>query len=156
MQLKSLRKQRGLSQSEAAEALGISLRAYQNYEYEQREPNIEMINRLADFYHVTTDYLLGRESKEETVVDALAYEFDMSLLEKKIVNGYLTLPKEQRKNVMDFIVKMVEETHDEAVAHNAELEKGKSPPEVDIEAAAKAAWEQSGRITEMLKTRNKV
>ncbi len=57
--IKELRKQKGLSQEQVANSLGISMREYQNYEYGQREPNIEMINKLADFYHVSTDYLLG-------------------------------------------------------------------------------------------------
>ena len=56
MNLKELRNMKNLSQSQAADALGISLRTYQNYEYGQREPNIEMIFKLADFYGATTDY----------------------------------------------------------------------------------------------------
>ena len=49
MKLKELRKTKGISQDEVANALGITLRTYQNYEYGQREPNIEMINKIADF-----------------------------------------------------------------------------------------------------------
>ncbi|MCL2853538.1 MAG: helix-turn-helix domain-containing protein [Defluviitaleaceae bacterium] len=43
-----------------AEYLGIVERAYQMYEYGKREPNHETTIKLADFFEVSTDYLLGR------------------------------------------------------------------------------------------------
>lgn len=55
--LKQLREQHGLSQAKLAEQLQIRKGTYVTYEYGTREPNIETINKLADFYHVTTDYL---------------------------------------------------------------------------------------------------
>lgn len=61
MRLKDLRKSKGISQEQAAHDLGLSLRGYQNYEYGLREPNIEMILKLAEYYNVTTDYLLEKE-----------------------------------------------------------------------------------------------
>ena len=114
MNLKELRKKRNLSQMQVAEALGISLRAYQNYEYNQREPNIEMINKLADYFNVTVDKLLDRNTKEQDAIDELATEFDMSALEKKIVDNYLSLPKSMRGDLMEFLRKMVKEVQDES------------------------------------------
>lgn len=64
MNLKEIRKSKGISQEQAATDLGLSLRAYQNYEYGQREPNISMIIKIADYYGVTTDYLLGHEPEQ--------------------------------------------------------------------------------------------
>ena len=57
MKLKELRKNKGVSQEEVANALGVSFRAYQNYEYGQREPNIEMLNKIADYFGTSVDYL---------------------------------------------------------------------------------------------------
>lgn len=114
MNLKELRKKKNLSQSQVAEALGISLRAYQNYEYNQREPNIEMLNKLADYFDVTVDKLLGRNTKEQDAIDELATEFNMSALEKKIVDNYLSLPKAMRGDLMDFLSKTVKEVQDES------------------------------------------
>lgn len=107
MRLKDLRKAKGISQDQAANALGISLRAYQNYEYGQREPNIEMIFKLADFYGVSTDYLLGRDTGEPETLDKLAGEFNMTALEREILNGYLALPKDMRGDLMEFLQKSV-------------------------------------------------
>lgn len=59
-QLKSARKTANKTQKEVALYLGIAERAYQNYEYGNREPNLETLSKLADFFNVSTDYLLGR------------------------------------------------------------------------------------------------
>lgn len=113
MNLKELRNMKNLSQSQAADALGISLRTYQNYEYGQREPNIEMIFKLADFYGVTTDYLLGRDAGEPEPIDQLAGQFNMTALEKKILDNYLSLPEHMRDDLMEFLRKSVQEVQNE-------------------------------------------
>ena len=96
MRLKEIRKSKNISQEQAANSLGISVRAYQNYEYEQREPNIEMINKLADFYGVTTDYLLGREPLPNPLA---ACEKD----EAAVIEKYLSLPSEARKCTLNVL-----------------------------------------------------
>lgn len=63
--LLSLRKSKGCSQAEVAQYLDITTAAYQNYEAGRREVNYINLNKLADFYGVTTDYLLGRESPND-------------------------------------------------------------------------------------------
>lgn len=59
--MKELRENAGLTMEKTAKSLGIPKGTYASYEYGQREPNIEMINKIADFYQVTSDYLLGRD-----------------------------------------------------------------------------------------------
>ncbi len=114
MKLKELRKSKGVSQEEAANALGVSFRAYQNYEYEQREPNIEMLNKMADYFGTSVDKLLGRENKEQTALDELVGQFNMDLLEKKIVENYFALPKKMRGDLMTFLEKSVKEVTEES------------------------------------------
>lgn len=63
--LKRLRKERGLRQIDVANVLGITVSAYGNYELEQRKPDIDTLNKLADFFGVSVDYLLGRETTAE-------------------------------------------------------------------------------------------
>lgn len=63
--LKETRKSRGKTQAETAEYLGFkSVRGYQMYEEGKNEPNLARLAALADFFDVTTDYLLGRTDKE--------------------------------------------------------------------------------------------
>ena len=63
--LKEARKKRGLKQSDVAEHLGIAVRSYQYYEAGRRRPEYERLIALADYFDVTTDYLLGRTDKEK-------------------------------------------------------------------------------------------
>lgn len=61
--IKSLREAKGLSMAKVAAALALPKGTYASYEYGHREPGIEVLLKLADFYGVTVDYLLGREPK---------------------------------------------------------------------------------------------
>jgi len=60
--VKELRKAKGVTQRAIAEVLGITEQAYQKYEYGKREPNHKNTIKLADFFDVTVDYLLGRDN----------------------------------------------------------------------------------------------
>ena len=64
--LKPLRKGKGLTQAKMAELLGCTSRHYQKIEYGTINLPTTTLIFLADYFGVTTDYLLGREGKEET------------------------------------------------------------------------------------------
>ena len=53
-----LRKNKGLHQKDVAKSVGISIATYQRYEYAERLPNLKIIIALANFFSVSTDYLL--------------------------------------------------------------------------------------------------
>ena len=57
----SLRKAKKLTQEDVARYLNISRQAYCRYENDQREPSLDTLCKLADFYEESTDSLLGRE-----------------------------------------------------------------------------------------------
>ena len=83
MRLRDLRKQKKLNQTEIAEFLKVSQRAYSGYELETSEPNIETLKKLADYYNVSLDYLCGRD-----------YSNDLGYLnpqEKEFLKTYLQL-----------------------------------------------------------------
>lgn len=61
--LKMLRLQHGLTQQELAEKLGISAVTISGYELGRREPSIEILERIADCFGVSVDYLLGRTNE---------------------------------------------------------------------------------------------
>lgn len=112
-QLTIIRKQRNLTMKEVSESVGVSLSAYQKYENGTRDVSTETLSKLSDFYGVTTDYLLGRETGEPEPIDQLASEFNMTALEKKILDNYLSLPKNMRADLMEFLHKSVKEVQDE-------------------------------------------
>lgn len=59
--LRDLREDKDMKQKEIAAILGIDQRVYSNYETGKRDIPLRHLIALADFYHVTTDYLLGRK-----------------------------------------------------------------------------------------------
>ena len=61
--LKELRLRRNLRQEDVARELGISTRSYCRYEYGEREPTASLLVRIADFYDVTLDDLVGRADR---------------------------------------------------------------------------------------------
>lgn len=60
MRLKELRESKGLTQKEVAEIIGYSEISYGRYENGKREPDISTLCKLAEYFNVTVDYLIGR------------------------------------------------------------------------------------------------
>ena len=58
--IRDLREDRDLKQRQLAEYLSCSQQVYSNYELGQRDIPTDVLIRLADFYHVSIDYLLGQ------------------------------------------------------------------------------------------------
>ena len=116
--LKALREASGESMSEAADALNIAKSTYASYEYGKREPNIEMLTKIANHYNVTVDYLLGREPAPpapDDPIETLSRELNLNLYEKAIVTAYLAMDTKSRTD----LVKMVQTVAD-AVQSGAE------------------------------------
>ncbi|HPG91857.1 MAG TPA: helix-turn-helix transcriptional regulator [Clostridia bacterium] len=57
--LRELRIQSGYTQKQLAEILGIRQQSYVRYEYGTSEPSLENLRKLAEFYSVSSDYILG-------------------------------------------------------------------------------------------------
>lgn len=70
--LKSLRKENGLKQSELAKKLGIGQSTIVGYEKGLHEPTAEILSRYANFFNVSTDYLLGRTDDFGSVIAPVA------------------------------------------------------------------------------------
>ncbi len=61
MNLKYLREIENKKVKEVADYLGITVQSYYSYENNQTVPNLSTLIKLADYYHVSLDYLVGRE-----------------------------------------------------------------------------------------------
>ena len=70
-----LRKEKKLTQKEAAESLGISQSLLSHYEKGIRECSLDFVVKAADFYDVTCDYLLGRTAERHYDITELSVEF---------------------------------------------------------------------------------
>lgn len=107
--LKYLRNKKNYTIAQLCEKIDLNQNTYAKYEREERDVSTDILNKFADFYGVTTDYLLGRDTGESTPLDSLAAEFNMSALERKIVDNYLALPPSMRGDLMEFLQKSVQE-----------------------------------------------
>lgn len=58
--LQQLKKSKNVLQKDISKAVGLSLRAYQRYEYGERQPTTNVLIALADYFDVSLDYLVGR------------------------------------------------------------------------------------------------
>lgn len=74
-QLRKLRRQKKLTQEKVAKCLNVSPSTYGLWEQGRNEPDAKRLLELADFFDVTVDYLLGRESitntQEQTIKNTI-------------------------------------------------------------------------------------
>ena len=64
VRIRALRKARGMKQEDFAEALGVSVQTVSRWENGTNAPDIAMLPLLCACFHVTSDYLLGLERKD--------------------------------------------------------------------------------------------
>lgn len=91
MQLKEFRKKIGLSQDDIAKKLGVHNTTYGNWELGKTEPDIKNLIKLADYYNVTVDELLGREA--DTINLKFLGETEAYLIKKILKMNQLELDK---------------------------------------------------------------
>lgn len=97
---KSLRQAQGYSQTDLADALDISRSSISMYENGNREPDFETLEKIADFFHVDTDYLLGR--KKTAVVNSKKepYEPTYEDIQSLIARNGKALTLEQKRDII--------------------------------------------------------
>lgn len=78
--IRELRNSRGISQIQLANKLGVTKQSVSNWENDNILPSIEMLVKIANFFEVSTDYLLGLDNKRTLDVKNLT-EFQISHLQ---------------------------------------------------------------------------
>jgi|SRR5690625_467121 len=105
--LKEARKKAGYKQIDAAKKLGISNGTLSGYERNYRDPDTEILHKMALLYDVEVDWLLGKTNTKKNDIDPkqmimekIANEFpDADLMFKDLAN----MTAEQLEEVYDFI-----------------------------------------------------
>ncbi|WP_186446235.1 helix-turn-helix domain-containing protein [Paenibacillus cremeus] len=101
-----LREKHALTQEDLANKLGISRAALSHYETSRREPDYETIDKIASFFRVSIDYLLGRTNQPDSILDQEVREFvdNLELSDEKIlekfsltIDGKKLSPEETRR-----------------------------------------------------------
>lgn len=92
--LKHLRQLGGVTQKELAEYLRVGKTTISNYETGYSSPDLETLNRLADYFQVSIDYLMGRTDQRNPKDPDLPYEFISPeeavkfILEQNVIMGF--------------------------------------------------------------------
>ena len=98
--LKKLRTEFKISQQQLANAIGVSQQSINKYENQDVEPDIAVIIKIADYFSVSIDYLVGRNMSPDFVVSSLTKE------EKTVFSKYKTLNKKEKD-----IIKLLIDNH---------------------------------------------
>ena len=99
--LKDLRKTRNVTQVKVANYLGIPRGAYTNIENGRRQLDPTSICKLADYFGVTTDYLLGRSDVAEPAKNQPIADGDE--LDRELIDLMRDLSPEDFQRVKDFV-----------------------------------------------------
>lgn len=91
--IRELREDRDLRQLDVSIATGIDQRTLSNYETEKTFPDSYAIIKLADFFDVSADYLLGRSNSKTPSVEALMKE--VQSIQNALTQLYAQLKKLQ-------------------------------------------------------------
>ena len=95
MKLKELRIKANLNQKDVASALGISTQVYSRYEREDHKADYDMLCKMANFFNVTVDELLGRTTEPGI--------FDNARIEQpEILQLYDRMTPEEQNNLVNY------------------------------------------------------
>jgi len=130
--IKELREKQGLTQKQMSEdpCLDLNINTLASYERNLREPKIDMIIKLARYFHVTTDYLLGTSEYETIENDSISKQIPLS---DKAIDFLKSCPPELQPildlllsdpNLKDFLL--------EVMTYIYSLKYGESSESVDI------------------------
>lgn len=98
---KNLRIKSGYTQDGLAEAIGISRSAVSMYENGNREPDFETLERIADFFNVDMNYLLGSSTK--TTIIQNDYEPSYEDVEQLLARNGKEFSTEQKMRLIKLL-----------------------------------------------------
>jgi transcriptional regulator with XRE-family HTH domain len=105
--IKELRKSKDYSADYVAEKIDIPAGSYKKYESGILNPGVPVVIKLADFYGVSTDYLLGRTDIKAMAGTTPAEQLDVTAAEQEIIRRYAEFPEDLRLLLLDTIRKLV-------------------------------------------------
>ena len=119
--IKKLRKENNMTQEDLANKLGITRGAVSLYEQDKRKIDYKSINKLADIFGVSSDYILGRVEKKDqvkTISDAISdnpelYNFWKELSQRKDLQLLFRQTKDLDPKDIKRIVRVIKAIEDE-------------------------------------------
>ena len=103
MRLLELRKLAGLSQKELAKILNCSQNMISQWENGTRDPSTDTLKAMADYFNVSTDYLLGRTDENAITSAAVPKQEALTQQEETHIKKYRQLDADGREDVDDYV-----------------------------------------------------
>jgi len=113
--LKGLRKQRGLSQSELANHLGVAKSTVSMYEVGNRTPDYEMLKSIAIFFNVDTNILFEFPQQTEKPIDGDEH-IEYTDTEKTLIEYFRNLDESDRFKVIQYTMNLSSEAEKKSTA----------------------------------------
>ena len=110
--IKNLRKCAGLTQQQLSSNLGITASAIGFLENEQREPTANTVLRYANYFEVSTDYLLGLEDDFGAISIQTKKNAELSPDEKAIIENFRKLSPDLMHRASTYMQKLLELEND--------------------------------------------
>lgn len=148
--IRALRDKSHIERQQLADGIGITYHALSKYETDEREPDFDVLLKLADYFQVTTDYLLSRtdntvppaslnliSEKQRNIPILGTIRAGLPILADENIEGYLDVPDSLEA---DYVLRVVGDSMIGAGIH-----------ENDYAICRKAEMAQSGQIVVALK-----
>ncbi len=100
--LRGLREEKGLTQAGVAEILGIAQQTYSNYETGDYDLPVRHLIALAEYYHVTSDYILGMTKFRGTIKE-LNTMIRPDVTFGQLISDILSLDPASKAAVVDYV-----------------------------------------------------
>lgn len=100
--IRGVREDRDLKQHEIAQVIGTTQQHYSRYENGENEVPIRVLIALADYYNISTDYLLGRTSCREGV-DGLNKSITPEYSAGKLLSEILALDSRAKEVIVEYV-----------------------------------------------------
>ena len=115
--IKLLRKERGITQKQAAEDLGVSQALLSHYEKGIRECGLDFVVRVADYYNVSCDYLLGRSAERNGMMLSAEDLPNPDKMKDNIYHGSVlpTMNKKLISNSLNVLYAKIGQCHSKAL-----------------------------------------
>ncbi len=104
--LRLLRKEKGMSLKELASYFGTSPQVFSRYEREEHQPDFETIIKIADFFDVSIDYLLGRNFIDKSKKGIIG---SPSAEDKTILDMFHKLNENEKTLILSWLQSIVRE-----------------------------------------------
>jgi transcriptional regulator with XRE-family HTH domain len=109
LNLKKIRVAKGLAQKEVAAHIGVTQTAVSDWERGEREPDFETLVKLADFFGVTVDNILGRDNTPtQPITDDEALEYLDELHKRPEMKTLFQVSKKATKNDIETAIMLIE------------------------------------------------